>query len=501
MTEVTNREAVTFHREAEWELIEAEIKRRLREPVPYSNSIISLYGTAGIGKSTFINRTFLPRLTKYSDSVTWAKVDFDKELVDARYDAPQNRGRLTLDLALGLIQNGRLEEPADLAQQEEQWKKALEAYDPDDQEMQAALKQAEAVLVDAFLGLADKLIDGSENPRVVIFVLDTAEEASRSLMGWIQEKLQKPTTDTGRALWVIAGRQPVECQLYYLYERFHWHELAPLEDKELRKLLPKERDRLVTAYQPYAHGIPAFALRVDKTVGDIGVVSAPELAEEKVVAKLVAAVEQLLNDKRYLGKLSDKLRATLYVLSPLRFFTLGIIAELLYTELKDEYPLAPIGVEAMNVVQQLAQTKLVGWSRERRGYVIEEPLRQVVANVEQHRRLERFARVHRWAAERYTTWAKNVPDKRLDYTIEALYHQAIILRVLEELSAEDAAKVLREALASAAKSFDGFDAKNTLRQQLQSDKDFAALLLGQLDEVLSALDEKSETVEDATASA
>lgn len=49
------------HREEQWMMIDSEIRKRLTEPV-LTKSVIAIFGTAGIGKSTFLRETLITRL-------------------------------------------------------------------------------------------------------------------------------------------------------------------------------------------------------------------------------------------------------------------------------------------------------------------------------------------------------------------------------------------------------------------------------------------------------
>ena len=87
------------HREEQWMMIDSEIRKRLTEPV-LTKSVIAIFGTAGIGKSTFLRETLITRLQEKYSSLPVSKIDFDKELADQRYDG-KLRGNILIDLIAG----------------------------------------------------------------------------------------------------------------------------------------------------------------------------------------------------------------------------------------------------------------------------------------------------------------------------------------------------------------------------------------------------------------
>lgn len=474
------------HREDEWKLVEAEIKRRQNGPV-LPNSITAFFGTAGIGKTTFILGTLVPRIQDYFPGSPLALIDFDKDRseVDKRYDEPHGRGHILLDLLTQLENHSDRFVPG-LAKVRRSWGAAFTAVQQQPETADSDLSGSLAEMIENLTTLFSEYVASlvlERERRPVIFIVDTAEEVSRELMGWIKGSLQTPTTDTGYVLWVMAGRQPVDCQPFFLRPRYQWHLLKPFEDKQIQKQVPDRAD-LAPVFKHFSYGLPEATSKLADTIFRIEQEEqrtlGPVELEEKHTNELILSLSDLLGYERYLGRLELSLRIGLRFLSPLRLFNVTIVAQLLPEMSSEHFKRATIGAEALYVIQQMVRTKLVSWDRERRGYVIEEPIRKIVSLVLEHSQPDDYATIHQWAEKSYGEWAKNVEAKRLDYIIEALYHKTIILIRLEkapdvvtQLAARLEQMVQEYYVREAGRDEEAID---ELKQQLVSDQDFVELL-------------------------
>lgn len=468
------------HREDLWEIIDSEIGKRISEPI-LPKSVIALFGTAGIGKSTFLQETLHPRIKEKYSNLPLAKIDFDKEFVDRRYDA-ELRGNILIDLILELEKSSSVSVNIDDVKRK--WEKAKTKPTG-----KKKLEQLGNDLITTFVEYVSSL-SSKRGKRPVIFILDSVEQADRDVIGWIQEKVQGPTTDSGYVLWIMASRQPLDCQPFFLRPRYHWLPLEPFKEQQTRAQIPK-RPELVNAVQMFSFGLPAATTRLAEAILEIEkenqkTLEPPDLEEKQVKERLILSLEDLLKLKHYFGQSENQyLSQALEILSPLRLFNVAVVTELLPKWLPEYFKPATIGADALYEIQKMVQTRLVSWDRSRRGYVFEEPLRQIVALVLEYRQPEKYIAIQQWAAGRYREWASSVETKRLDYIVETLYHNLNVLLLEKD---DDPVGKLVNALKEMIKDIHSQDDLNELKEQLESDRDFKNLLNpGDMERLLSPL--------------
>ncbi len=456
------------HREDQWDVIDSEIRKRISEPV-LPKSVIALFGTAGIGKSTFLRETLYPRIKERYSNLPLARIDFDKEYVDRRYDA-ELRGNILIDLIVELERASSIS--AEIEGLKRKWEKARSKTTG-----RKKLVQLENDLIKAFVEYVSSFSSKREK-RPVIFVLDSVEQADRDVIGWFQEKIQAPTTDSGYVLWIMASRQPLDCQPFFLRPRYFWLPLEPFKEQQTRAQIP-ERPELVNAIQMISFGLPAATTRLAEVILEIEqenqkTLQPTDLEETQVKERLILSLEDLLKLKHYFGQSENQyLSRALEILSPLRLFNVAVVTELLPKWLPEYFKPATIGADALYEIQKMVQTRLVSWDRSRRGYVFEEPLRQIVALVLMYRQPEKYIAIQHWAADRYREWAKNVEAKRLDYIVEALYHKLNVLLLEKNENVTDHLLSILEPMVEGVR---GRDEVVELKEQLKSDREFKNLL-------------------------
>jgi len=269
------------HREEQWMMIDSEIRKRLTEPV-LTKSVIAIFGTAGIGKSTFLRETLITRLQEKYSSLPVSKIDFDKELADQRYDG-KLRGNILIDLIAGFEKSSN--KSANIDSLKRKWETAILKSSG-----KKKLEQIEFDLINAFTEYI-LLLSSKPGNHPVIIILDTIEQADREVVGWLQEKLQAQTTDSGYVLWLVAGRQPLECQPFFLRPRYHWLPFEPFKTQQIQSQIP-EHPELATAVQKYSFGLPAATTKLVDVILKIEKeqqksVELPDLEKEQVKEQLI----------------------------------------------------------------------------------------------------------------------------------------------------------------------------------------------------------------------
>jgi hypothetical protein len=280
----------------------------------------------------------------------------------------------------------------------------------------------------------------------------------------------------------LASRQPLDCQPYFLRPRYLWHALQPFSPDQTKEQVGGKGELAPFIYR-YTFGHPEATSWIFKAVKSLEEQQHRELGAAELEAEytpyIVDRLNEELSQERYLGTVEEHLRAAIEELAPLRMFNVSVIAQLLPARL-EAFRRPAIGADALAIIQEMARTRLVSWDRERRGYVIENPLRQILARLLEKDRPAEYAFVQQWAADEYRSWAENVPSKRLDAIVETLYHQALILKELKQV--EDPVSELKVMLKEMIQHYDKQDNKwdevniDELWQQLHTDEDLESLL-------------------------
>lgn len=487
-------------RSTEAEFIKTEISRRTHEPI-VARGVIQLTGSAGIGKTTFIKDSLLPLLREEFPTLPWISLDFDTDNghVNDRYDCRRGRGRLLIDITAGLYGSVGAPLPTDFSEARDRWEAAEAGWsrcDPGSPVAEQKLIDAEEELVGRFnLSAIPALITPVER-RPAVIILDTVEQVKDDFMGWIQSSLQGPTVQTGYVMWIMAGRFYVSARAFYLNRSYKQLPLAPFNDRQIGQQLPDQAD-LAKELRRLSHGLPGAADRLAIAVREIEQekqrkLSDVELGEQAVKQQLTDALDTYVNEEKLLGRLDGRADAAVRLLSVLRLFNYSILTQLLPGFLRS-YLGPDVSADPEAIMQQLKESRLVDWHKERRAYVVEEPLRQILANLLQAGNPQIFYRINEEAFTLFNDWFRNVQEKRLDYLLEALFHRA----VLDRLTTADPTAPLNIALLKAllTEAVDTFyagkdaDGLNDLREQLKRDEDLMTMLAKeQQDEMLAVLE-------------
>lgn len=481
-----NNPYVFVPRSTEAEFIKTEIHKRTREPI-IARGVIQLTGSAGIGKTTFIQDSLLPMLREEFPTLPWVSLDFDTDNghVNDRYECRRGRGHLLIDITTGLYGSIGAPLPKDFSEAQNRWETAEAKWSGCKSGSPAAeqeLIDAEEELVGRFnLSAIPALIAPAER-RPAVIILDTVEQVKDDFMGWIQSSLQGPTVQTGYVMWIMAGRFYVSARAFYLNRSYKQLPLAPFNERQIGQQLPDQAD-LAKELRRLSHGLPGAANRLAIAVREIEreqrrKLSDVELREQAIKQQLTGALDTYVKEKKLLGGLDGRANAAVRLLSVLRLFNYSILTQLLPGLLRS-YLGPDVSADPEAIMQQLKESRLVDWHKERRAYVVEEPLRQILANLLQAGNLQIFDQINKEAFTLFNDWFRNVPEKRLDYLLEALFHRA----VLDQLTTADPTAPpniapLKALLTEAVNTFytdKNDDGLNELRERLSRDEDLMTM--------------------------
>ncbi len=485
------------HREEEWQLILREIQKRRDHPVVPKSAIV-LQGAVGLGKSTFLRDTVLERLEQDYPGLPRTLIDFDNDT----YTGRKGRGRLIIDLVRRLADS--ISEPMTEAFTEAaaMWEKAAQLPNSGRSTplRERALFEAEEELVGLFNLEFIPALTSRRERRPVVILLDTVERLGRKDLEWLQSSLQEPTVRLGFVIWVMASRFTVKRLPFFLQKAYYTHPLQPFSEEQIKRQEPKH-EAVAGVLREYGLGVPAATKVLAEQVEKI------EEAEKRLLQpdelrtahedELVASLESLLALDDYLGSVDQTLRASVKILSPLRMFNAAAVAELLPGALEN-YLGNSVAVDSWDIIQQLQGAQIVAWDMAKSGYVIEEPLRQIIVRVFRGRHAQLFEQVHRQAYAIYKTWSENDAERRRDYLVERFFHAAFIAVQLEK--SPDVVIELRGLLFEARQRFythgEQIDwiALNELKERILGDTDITTLLSqADLDEILVDLSRENQS--------
>lgn len=422
------------------QLLDEVRKRRKKSTQP--RSVIVVYGQQrGIGLSTFIEDIFLPALGEQYPTLPVAYLNVDEEAlidgvpIDDRYLGPAARGRLLIDLAYRLYPDLK-SLPDDFIEAEEQWAEVAGALTGDvaDEEARRRLYPVEERLVELFNKQIIPQLTAEAERRPVVIVMDSVEQLEFELTGWLQRSLQAPSTKPGRTLWIMASRAPIDCQPFFLRDRYYYLPLSPFNQAQIRDQAGRHSE-LASVLKDFGWGVPAANEELLKTIENIEQEEAHELNRNELVEKygdrLARTIAEMLGQPGYLMDEEDQLRAAVDVLSPFRMFNISIATQLL-PDLVQFHTEEPLARDPWDVIKELQGKWLAAWVESKNGYAIIEPLRSMIANVLRYLRPETFEKVHREAFALFSRWFHTVPERRRDYFIEAIYHRAVIELFIEK---------------------------------------------------------------------
>lgn len=485
-------------------LVRDEIGVRCRQRAN-SRNVIQFFGTEGIGKTTFLVKSIIPLLsTDYPGELPWVSLDFDRDVVNDRYDGKPGRGRIIIDIVQGLFKSIGEEPPGGFIRAQRTWEENVNRWG-DSSESSEDLRSSEEKLFNQFkMEIVPSLIERPGGFPMVI-MLDTVEEIDSEKLKWIQNSLQYDTIATGRVLWVMAGRYQVKSDHYYLRRQYHHQKLDPFEVQEIRHQIRwfESQADLAPVLCRFSHGLPAVANKMAEEIQQLddrthSALSINSFDNDDAWQELVPRAKRYIEDnKKILGQQDDQLLTAIKMLSAFRMFNLSILLRFSERFAFNGWRIG-LFVNPDTLHEQLTATKLVDWNKEQRAYAVEEPLRQILSDILCHENKSLFLQINELAFDIFSSWI-NVQDGRWrDYLIEAAYHKAVLATLRDsDHNFSELRTLVKDSIAN-RQSDDAqkqSENRNELRERLEHDQDFQALLsAGQFDELMNIVESSGKQI-------
>jgi hypothetical protein len=356
-----------------------------------------------------------------------------------------------------------------------------------------------------FIEALREAMQSQGEPALLFF--DTLEGADKEMVDWLEEALISPLIRTDRVLVVVASRAPHRWKRFEVRRRAYPAPLDPFDDETTRQQLPPSYTALapeiihLTRGHPYANAQVIESVQHIEQEADGALPPADfEAYQERLIENLV---DGLIED-RIMEEVPAEIRRAYRVMALPRQFDVNVLRRLLTQFVEDPFQ-GKSAAYFLGVVGRMVKTTLVEWSSDRRGYVLDDTIRWMLAL---HMRLTdeaRYVRIQRALIELYEEWIERVPENRSGFIIERLYHTACLLDAEGESASHVAAQLchllqrylreyypVRERLPAGEMSPD----RTALQEELDDDEDIRAFLPPGEEDCLTALLRRASTQND-----
>lgn len=399
-------------------------------------AVINFHGVVGIGKTTLL-RELEKRIREEGlpcTCVDFAAKDTWKAL------SPQSQVRLLEGIAHGFCDGvGDSALGEEIAHFDRLW---------DTGQQPEAEAQVETV-VEEFLDYVKHLTTEQDAPAVLL--LDTLERADRELLDWLEDTVISPLIRTDRVLVVVASRAPHRWKRFEVRRRADQQRLKPFDEEITGKQLPPRYSPLapqvvrITAGHPFGNIHVIHSIRqIEEKVGR----SFEQADFEEYKKRLVQELVDQLIEPVVMRDVPAEIKRAYRVVALARHFDVNVLRRLL-TGFVEEPFAGKSAAYFLGVVGTMVKTTLVEWDSGRRGYVLDDTIRRMLALNVKLTSEERYKDINRELIRLYEEWIERVPENRSGFIIERLYHEACLQNVKgaeAETVAERLCDLLREYL-------------------------------------------------------
>ncbi len=417
------------NRANELNLIEEKVRAIQRGRIVFT-PLVNFHGIIGIGKSWLITQIYYEN-ERENESIS-ALVNFGNHL---RPDSPQAR----LDALAALVKSMERQMESKGGELYEKWEDLSQAISGDERPPE---------VVEDFVDFIRLLTD---HHIVPILIFDTTEKASDDLFYWLEEQVIERVVRGDKVVAIFAGRERVRFKKFEVRRRVEAVELKPFNQEQtgdqLQKIQQKSPDRrriyeqllealprgIVEAVLRFSAGHPLTSREVLEKLIDISQQREKEIGDKEALKEILGEIGGVVDriiDQVILEEAEPKLRAYLRnVFIPRKFnvshlrFCLRRFENESYAEKADSFYL--------DLIARMVETKLVRWSSDHRGYILDPIVRKMMANLlrEHKEKKDEYIERHQAAIELYDSWITKYPENATSYIIEKLFHRASVMCV------------------------------------------------------------------------
>lgn len=483
---MTQPKTQLFNRERELSIIGDRVDI-LRGGGGVFQCVINFYGIPGIGKTALLRELFRRAQTGRWDGRP--SEPFPVALSDLASNtsfADQWRGGAAVLAEL----TRQLEEQSQ--QKESSFFKEFEAFqalpkpDPHDEEAYHLFRWQAKRVADVFTIYVDRLIQ--RQPVMLLF--DNTEKIPMEVFDWLEVEVLSPLVQSDRILLVVAGCSPVRWKRFEVRRRVLLHKLDPPRPPE--EFLERQSPRFsqlasdiarITFGYPWGNEVvlnELIKLQKTQTIDRSNFDQFRPLLLNRLVEEVI--------ENKVMAEVDPDLRCAFHTIAPLRQFDVSTLQAILPRFAPTMFA-GKGGNYFLLMLNRMVDTMLVEWSAKRKGYVLDDTLRRILALDMEVRQPDQFMAINQRAIELYESWLEEAPQIHggyiIDgYIVEWLYHRARAMQH-EGMSLDAIGRRLQEDLQ---KCLDRFyqpteadisrviDGARRLSEELQRDDELEELL-------------------------
>lgn len=366
------------------------ILQKLINNIPEFGTIINYFGVPGIGKTTL--GKMIGNISSVLD-VPYTRIDFDPDENPWAEKYETNHDNIIKNMFEGFTEC----ESSNFSNQ---------------------FRKDNSINLNNFLSI---LLAYTEKYKPLVMIFDTSEKANEKIIRWIEERIINPLSLTGKCLIIWTGRFPQKWSNFEVRRRTICQPLESLNIESTKQQIRSINPVLTK------HGCRIFNLTDGHPLGNKKLIeeliSKPTLKDEELLDILFKKVinEYMLEDVEH------KLKEACRVLSIVRQFDIIILEDLLSEFVKGFTVDSPF----MTTTGKLTKTSLVYWNGERKGYSLEKTVGHILRLHMITHEKDRFIKITEKTLNIYEQRIKIVPENRIIYIGEWLWHYVNLCRYMK----------------------------------------------------------------------
>jgi len=261
-----------------------------------------------------------------------------------------------------------------------------------------------------------------------VLFLDTLEKAEPELLDWMEDEVIGPLIRTDRALVIAASRIPHRWKQFEVRRRVYAAPLDRFDEPTTREQLPEQYSALASRIMRLTYGHPfgnVYVLQdIQKIEQEVGRPFERADFDEYQTRLVQELVEQLI-ERVVMEGVSPDIKQAYRVMALARHFDVNVLRRLLTRFVQEPFA-DKSAAYFLGVVGAMVKTTLVEWSSARRGYMLDDTIRWMLALHMKLTNRQRYEQINQELIGLYDEWIERVPENRSGFIIERLYHEACL---------------------------------------------------------------------------
>ena len=449
-------------------------------------NLLEWYGGPGIGKTTLVK---LLQRECVRHSIAYTTLNFKDKLGDLqRYE--EKPDFLLVELVSTFLDRNRIDE-----QYSQKWENSIETFNIAvgqlENPVQAYLQMSRQErlyeqpewlkrwrdVVTVFLDLVQAVTKSNVGQiQPLLFFFDETENATPTLINWIEEWIINPVIRLQGCAVVWTARQPWRWKRPEVRQRLISQQLLPFSPENVQEQLQAGNIDLaqelfgrvfqITEGHPYAGDLAVQQIHRWQVEG-ISITA--DYIWDRRATLLQDIFEKFIEDYAFSGLTKDKnrtlerkLKTTLRLTALVRIFDNKMLQALLENHGGKQF--ANFSIEdTQELLMRLKRTQFIIWEK---GHSLDPNLRHLIRNYYLTNELHIFVAVNQTALAMNQTWLNKPVDNMNLFVIEELYHLASLQEAGQPVNIEDAFKI---RLNDYDTRWDDLDVRQSALRRLEGD--------------------------------